>query len=80
MPLGTQRISASVPSVFMEEEIKPLSGVFSAFRSTAPAPSPKRITVERSLGSIILLYISTPTSKTLEACSVLSSAWETFNP
>ena len=63
---GTQSMSATVPSTPSSEARTP-AGASVAWMTTAPAPSPKRMHVARSVKSTNQLRRSTPTSNTVPA-------------
>ena len=71
-PAGIIKMSAAVPSA--PRTVPSIPGVSDACTITAPAPSPNRIEVVRSVKSRILLKISAPTVRTVSAIPAWTKA------
>ncbi len=77
-PAGIIRISAAVPSA--PRTVPSIPGRSDACTITAPAPSPNRIEVVRSVKSRIRLKISAPASRTVSAIPAWTNAVALASP
>ena len=66
-PPGVYRMGQREPSVCRWVESMPRFGSWVGTRTMAPAPSPKRMQVFRSLQSVMLVRISAPTTSATRA-------------